>query len=424
MDAWDVVVVGGGITGLIAAAFASRAGARVLLLEGAPDLGGRARTRNTSGYRLNQGAHAFYRSGPFDEALQDLGVEYTGNRPSLARGCFVYDNELHHACMDAEGIAATTLLSDAEKLELLSLLRRMIGGSAEVLPGTSLAETLASLSQSSKVRSVLAAMVRLTSIVNAPEVADGLSLLDQLRSGMTRRALYLDDGWVTLVDGLRSACHNHGASLRSSCRVETIEEGMPFCVKLSDGTALTARAVVLAVNPTQADAIYPPLKDLYGTADLVPAKVACLDIGVESLPRPNLLFALGVDRPLYFSVHSVAARLAPEGGALIHTMRYLRPGEKLDRDHLLAELEGFIDLVQPGWRDRERARQFLPAMPAMSSIPLVARGGLTQRPLVEVRGVPGLFVSGDWVGPAGLLSDAAAASGRHSGQAAAEFAMH
>ena len=71
MDAWDVVVVGGGITGLIAAAYASRAGKRVLLLEGSPDLGGRARTRNTSDYRFNQGAHAFYRTGPLDEALQE-----------------------------------------------------------------------------------------------------------------------------------------------------------------------------------------------------------------------------------------------------------------------------------------------------------------------------------------------------------------
>jgi hypothetical protein len=36
------------------------------------------------------------------------------------------------------------------------------------------------------------------------------------------------------------------------------------------------------------------------------------------MPDKNTLFALGVDRPLYFSVHSAIAKLAPESGALIH----------------------------------------------------------------------------------------------------------
>ena len=84
------------------------------------------------------------------------------------------------------------------------------------------------------------------------------------------------------------------------------------------------------------------------------------------------VFALGVDRPLYVSVHSAAARLAPEGAALVHAMRYLEPGETPERERLLAELEAFMDLTQPGWRAYERARQFLPAMTAMSALAKLA----------------------------------------------------
>jgi hypothetical protein len=40
------------------------------------------------------------------------------------------------------------------------------------------------------------------------------------------------------------------------------------------------------------------------------------------------------------------------------------------------------------------------------------------------RNAEGLFISGDWVGPVGLLSDAAAVSGRSAGEAAAVFARH
>lgn len=418
----DVVVVGGGIAGLIAAAVAAKAGADVVLLDGSPALGGRASTRIVSGYHFNQGAHALYRDGFLDRALQDLGVDVAGNVPMLADGFFANDNALHQAPFSAAGLAATTLLSEAEKGEMAALIRRLVQGSIETPPGASLDAALAALSPSSKVRSVLAAMVRLTSIVHAPMAADGAALLDQLRGGLTRSVLYLDGGWGAMVDGLRSACTALGASLCPGSRVERVEPGPPWRVTLADGTAVTARAVVLAVMPAQAAMLHPALKQMCGTADVVPARVACLDIGLASLPRADVRFVLGVDRPIYFSVHSAAARLAPEGAALVHTMRYLEPGEKPDRRALEAELEAVMDLAQPGWRAYERARQFLPAMPVIAAIPLAARGGLKGLPGVVVPEAEGLFICGDWVGPVGLLSDAAAASGRSAGEAAAALA--
>lgn len=419
---FDVIVVGAGVAGLVAAAFASKGGASVLVLEASPELGGRARTRIVSGYHFNQGAHALYRDGFLDKALHELGVEVTGAVPALATGSFVHDNTLHQAPFSAAGLASTTLLSDAEKSEVASILRRLRDRSVETPHGASLQDALAALSQSPRVRSVLAAMVRLTNLVHAPTLADGPALLDQLHGGLTRNVRYLDGGWGAIIDGLATACIKLGASCRSSCRVERFESGPPWRATLADGTALTARAVVLAVNPVQAAELYPLLESLPGATDAVPAKVACLDIGLARLPRPDILFALGVDRPLYLSVHSAAARLAPDGAALVHTMRYLEPGEKPDRGALIAELEALMDLTQPGWREWERARQFLPAMPAISAIPLAARGGMNGRPDVVVQDAEGLFISGDWIGSAGMLSDAAAASGRLAGEASAQFA--
>jgi phytoene dehydrogenase-like protein len=418
----DVIVIGGGVAGLVASAFAARGGADVLLLEASATCGGRARTRVFSGYHFNQGAHALYRGGFLDNALQDLGVAVTGNVPALAAGFFVADDRLHQAPFSAAGLAATTLLSDAEKREMAVLFRRLRYRSTSTPPGTSLQDALAALSPSPRVRAVFAAMVRLTSLVHAPQAADGAALLDQLHGGLTRSVVYLDGGWGWMIDGLRSAGVAQGACHRSRCRVARVEHGPPWRATLADGTALTARAVVLAANPAQAAALCPALAALPGAADAVPARVACLDIGLARLPRPNVLFALGLDRPLYFSVHSAAARLAPDGAALVHAMRYLEPGEKPERGRLLAELEAFIDLAQPGWRDYERARQFLPAMKAISAIPLAGQGGMTGRPEVAVPNAAGLFIAGDWVGPVGLLADAAAASGRCAGEAAAAFA--
>jgi hypothetical protein len=69
-----------------------------------------------------------------------------------------------------------------------------------------------------------------------------------------------------------------------------------------------------------------------------------------------------------------------------------------------------MDVMQPGWRKEVVAQRFLPAMTVANTIPLAAGGGLRGRPAVEVREVPGLFLSGDWVGREGTLANASVAS--------------
>ena len=51
----DVLVIGGGLAGLTAARVLTRAGQRVRLLEAAPEIGGRVRTRVVEGFTLDAG---------------------------------------------------------------------------------------------------------------------------------------------------------------------------------------------------------------------------------------------------------------------------------------------------------------------------------------------------------------------------------
>jgi hypothetical protein len=57
-------------------------------------------------------------------------------------------------------------------------------------------------------------------------------------------------------------------------------------------------------------------------------------------------------------------------------------------------------------------------MVVASTMPRAATGGLRGRPNVTASGLPRVFLAGDWVGPDGLLSDAALASGHAAGRAA------
>ena len=56
------------------------------------------------------------------------------------------------------------------------------------------------------------------------------------------------------------------------------------------------------------------------------------------------------------------------------------------------------------------------------ALPIATAGGLAGRPAVVVPGADGLLLAGDWVGPTGMLADAAVASGHDAGLAAVENA--
>jgi phytoene dehydrogenase-like protein len=424
MGDFDVVVAGGGLAGLCAASFASSAGARVALYEASPDLGGRARTRVDEGYCFNYGPHALYLGGALDTALHDQGVVLRAKAPNLAAGYFVRDRTLHLAPFSAAGLEQTTLYPAAAKPEVGTALARLGKSAPEVGAGLSARHAVEEFSQSSHVRDLIYALIRVTSYVHDPDAADGATLFAQLHRAFSNSVVYVDDGWNQFVSALAARADAGGCAIGVGRRVTAIKPGQMWRVETSDGNSVSAPAVVVALPPRDALELLPYAEALRVAADRsVPVYAACLDLGLSRLPAPRHQFALGIDEPLYLSVHSSAARLAPDGGALAHIMRYLEPGQQRDKELLIAELEGFADLVQPGWRSHVRARQFFWRMPVMCSEPLARFGGLAGRPSVAVPGFSGLYIAGDWVGPHSLLSDAAAASGRLAGELAAAFAQ-
>lgn len=82
----DLVIIGGGLGGLSAAAMAAKAGLSVVVLEKATEPGGRAATTEKRGFAWNLGAHALYRGGPACAALDALGVAYPGKTPPVSGG--------------------------------------------------------------------------------------------------------------------------------------------------------------------------------------------------------------------------------------------------------------------------------------------------------------------------------------------------
>jgi hypothetical protein len=129
---------------------------------------------------------------------------------------------------------------------------------------------------------------------------------------------------------------------------------------------------------------------------------------------------LGLDDALDQSVHGDGAALAPPGTTLVSTLRYLRPGEPVRPEEDQRRLEGLLDVARPGWREAAVLTRPGAALVASTDLPTAARGGLAGRPGPEVPDAPGVFVAGDWVGPTGMLADAALASAVAAARAASE----
>ena len=423
---FDVIVVGAGVAGLAAAAYLGRAGKRTLVLEKSYELGGRASSRRSDGYCFNLGPHALYAAGAGVSVLADLGVSFRGAKPDAGGGYAIYGGKKETLPGGFVSLLSTGLFGVADKLEFARLLTSV--GRIDPAPWEqrTVGEWVNATVARPRVRAFLSALVRLTSYANADDAMSAGAAIRQVKQAVTASVYYLDGGWQSLVDGLAASASNAGVTIRAGVKVERlIADGAVGGVVTTDGERIAADAVVLTTPPSVASSLAGDsaraLADFAVAA--MPVRAACLDLALSRLPVANARFALGIDAPLYFSVHSAVAKLAPAGGALIHAAKYLPPsaaGENDGSDDARAELEALVDLLQPGWRDALVREHFLPKMTVVEAAPLAARGGLAGRPPVAVAEVPGLYLAGDWVGEEGLLADASFASARNAARSCIE----
>lgn len=421
----DVVVVGGGLAGLVAACSAARAGARVTLLERLSEPGGRARTRDDRSFRFNMGPHALYTLGAGIGVLRGLGVEPSGRPPAISGALARRRGRLHALPGGIASLLLTGLLGPGAKLEAMRWLASLGRLDAAAFDAVPLCAFTGEELRHEATRELVHALVRLTSYANDPERMSAGAALRQIQHGL-RGVLYLHGGWQSLVDALRDVALRAGVHIRTSARAVRLDhDGRAREVVLASGERIPATAVVLAAGPAEVSALvdggqHPELaRHAKGSA---PVRAASLEVGLSQLPRPRHLIALGIDEPTYFSVHSAWAELAPQGAALVHVARYLAPDEAAERAGLEAELEDLLDAMQPGWRAHVVTRKLLRDLVVVHELPRASTGGLAGRPPSRVPGIEGLFLAGDWVGPVGMLADAALVSGRDAGRAAARAA--
>ncbi len=376
------------MSGLIASTLVARAGLPVVLLEKSTSLGGRAASRDKHGFIFNLGPHALYRAGHLRRTLTTLGIDVRGAVPGANGGFALLDGRRHTLPTGLMSLLTTGVLTLHGKFELARFQSRLTAIDTAPIRRETLASWLESHVADTGVRQLLQMLVRVTTFTNDPEHQSAGAAVEQLQLGARGSVLYLDGGWQTIVDGLRRTAVASGVRIISAAHAVALEQSTARqveAVRLADGTAMHTSAVIVAGGPADVDVL---AGTRFTTALPAPIRVATLDLALRS---------------------PAVAALAPAGGAMIHVSKYLHPGETAGRDEEL-ELETLMDTMQPGWRESLVFKQYLPSLTVANAEVTAAQGGVEGRPPSRVPAFDNVWVAGDWVGPRGQLSDAAAAS--------------
>ena len=416
MQNFDLIIIGGGLAGLASAIYAARAGLSVRLLEKASHPGGRAISTQNHGVTFNVGPHALYRGSFAEKTLRDLGVNFSGKAPGAGSYALFHDELQELPGANLFSFLGNSFFSAGQKLNIAKTLLGLRDQEIARWQERSFAAWLDHASPDEKVRKFFAALCRVSNYCTSTQEQLASDALSQLKLAFTKGVLYLDGGWQSLVDQMSQLASRLGVQVQAEARVEAINEEQ---ITLAAGEPLRAKTILLAVPPKNALSLLPnaakqELQEALN--DSLPIQAACLDVALSSLTKPAHQIVLGFDVPLYYSVHSGLARLAPDGVAVLHVAKYLQANEDTKQNE--QQLEDFLEKIQPNWRSQLLHKRFLPQMTVSHWMAQTKTRGLAGRPATSLHSAPGVFLAGDWVGNQGMLVDGALASAAKASQEA------
>ncbi len=352
----DLLVIGGGLGGLLAAAHAQKHGRSTLVLEQTAEAGGFGKSPALGGMPMNLGPHALYLGGIAERVLTEVGVTLAGFEPGSG-SWLQWEGALIPMPSSAKALLQASWLTWRERFELALVLRRLSKGA----PKGPVSQWLATL-HSPRVRAFVATILRVSTYTNAPEVLPtslAWRQMNRVVSPHARGVRYLDGGWQSLVDQLNTKV----SIQRNSRAIEVSTQGV---VRLESGETVRGSQVALAVPLATAAKLTGEEGLTQRASSSVPVRAACLDVVLSGLPQPERRIVLGMDEPVYFSVHSAPQETR---NIKIHVAWYLGADDKTESSILKKKLSDFLSTVQPGWETVCEEQRFFPHLKVMEDVP-------------------------------------------------------
>ncbi|WP_058309128.1 FAD-dependent oxidoreductase [Gracilibacillus massiliensis] len=416
---WDVVIVGGGLSGYVAANYAARTDLSVLLLEKGKVVGGRARTNKVKQQYLNLGPHALYKNGKASTILKELNITLHGQSPKLD-GNLIENNLEYPAPFTPLNLFTTKLLNGKERIEWMRLLLKIMSVNPDKLEKKTYSQWVSDVTHSKKVEQLLYTLGRLATYSHAPEKMSAKVMISHIKIA-TKGVLYLDGGWQTIIDQLHNKAILSGVQVQTQTAVRQIEllkEEDQVKLVTSSNEEIIAGNVIWTAGPQELEGMFLD-KNISFLNEMTAIKGAALDVALSQLPIPKKLFAMDISDPLYYAVHSAYARLSENSNnVVLHVFKYHHPDEQIDSTHDNILLEQFLDKLQPGWKQYLITKRFLPHITVNQRLPQL---GDKQKLSALKSSLPRIYLAGDWASSDSILAEGAVSSGK---QAAEELILN
>lgn len=332
----DVLVAGGGIAGLTAAASLAAAGISVLLAERGEQLGGGCASFTRGAHRFDTGSSSLSGLGPggrLRRLFDEIGLEQAFVRPRVRETILTPRFTLALPADRAETVAALVRLAPGSREALHRLLGLLEGTAAAPAGLRTCADVLEACGIAGDLAFLLEAL--LGNLGVRADEAHAATAISFYREFLLDGGYYPDGGMGAFAANLGALVASRGGAVRCAAGVEAYEgDGARITrARLADGVTVEAGVFIHAASPRRA---------LGGLLPATPAAAAAARdaAALRTSPSAFMVF-LGLDRPL--------SDLCPHPGHILSLPdETLEPlWRSLESDVLLFSPAGYLYLIVP-----------------------------------------------------------------------------
>jgi len=405
----DVLVVGAGVAGLVAALELKRRGFSVQVLEASDDVGGRVRTDDADDFLLDRGFQVLLTAYPEARRYLDFSAldlrEFEPGASVYVRGRFHTISDAIRRPRKAVSSAFAPIGTLRDKLLIAKLRGELLQAEIDQILSAPENTTLATLRSYGFSEKVIERFFRpfLGGIFLDPELLTSDRMFRFVYRMFAQGMAAIPNGGMQAIPK-QLASHLGEGSIRLHATVQHVWEGG---VRLEGGEALFAGAVVVACDPVRADRLLP-----HAGIRTAMRAVRCLYFAAANPPVGGRYLVLNGDGegPINnLCVPSlIAPGYAPSGCHLVSVTVLQAP---LSEDHLIRDVREqllhWFGEPANGW-EFLRSYHIQHALPDQS----LDYGGVA---MASVRVRPGLYVCGDHCGTASI--NGAMLAGRRAAEA-------
>jgi phytoene dehydrogenase-like protein len=368
-----IVVVGGGLAGLSAAARLAHNGYQVTLLEKSPKLGGRAITIPMKGFNFNFGAHAIYaRDISILSRLENeinLNVDWKNFSPSKA----FYDMGTFTTPMPTtlEGMYKTKILDGSNKIRFGIEVMKTLANLERGEEGTPIGKYLDK--EPAQVKDMFLTLASSNFFSNEPEKIPSPLFFHYYKrffgnmamgSHRKRAVSYIGGGWQAIVEAFAKIIEKNGGQIIPKEKVtRVITEGNRVTAIHGKENVYEADHFIFCVPPKECYNLFneTPYQHIFEEfTKYSPTIVVVYDIGLkEKIRSPFTYVYQKGERVFITDISYYDPTCIPEGGQLLQAIAYLNDDEIAENkaDEKVATIETVYDKHFPGWREQLVAKR-------------------------------------------------------------------